>query len=173
MARIAVLLGPDFEDAEFDVPRRVLLEHGHQVDVIGRDTDTELVGKRNDVRHTAEVAVDDADVADYDAVVVPGGYSPDKLRTDGRMVSFLRAADEAALPVAAICHAGSLLIEADVVRGRTMTSWPSIKTDLVNAGAHWVDEEVVTDGRYISSRKPDDLPAFCDALLGALDGNGG
>jgi protease I len=102
---------------------------------------------------------------DFDALVVPGGYSPDKLRTDDKVVALVRDIGTADKPVAFICHAGSLLVEADLVRGRRLTSWPSIKTDLVNAGADWVDAEVVEDGNLISSRKPDDLPAFCEAIL--------
>jgi protease I len=100
--------------------------------------------------------------------VIPGGYSPDKLRTNDDVVAFVRELGRAEKPVAAICHAGSLLIEADLVDGSRVTSWPSIKTDLVNAGAEWVDEPVVEDGYLITSRKPDDLDVFCEAILKRL-----
>ncbi|MFC5176157.1 type 1 glutamine amidotransferase domain-containing protein [Nocardioides taihuensis] len=113
--------------------------------------------------------VADADVASYDALVLPGGVAnPDALRLDEDAVAFIRAFVESDRPVAAICHAPWTLAEADVVRGRRMTSWPSLRTDLRNAGAEWVDEEVVVDGNLVTSRNPDDLPAFNDALLEQL-----
>jgi protease I len=103
---------------------------------------------------------------DYDALMLPGGVAnPDVLRTDDAAVGFVKSFFDAGKPVAAICHAPWTLIEANVVRGRTMTSWPSLATDLENAGATWVDEEVVEDGNLITSRNPDDLPAFCQAMV--------
>jgi protease I len=108
----------------------------------------------------------DSDTSDYDALVLPGGVAnPDRLRMDDTAVGFIRAFFDAGKPVAAICHAPWTLVEADVVRGRTLTSWPSLQTDLRNAGASWVDEEVVVDGSLITSRKPDDLPAFNVTLV--------
>ena len=108
----------------------------------------------------------EASVDDFDALVLPGGVAnPDALRLDADAVSFIRGFFEADKPVAAICHAPWTLVEADVVRGRTVTSWPSLRTDLRNAGASWVDEEVVRDGKLVTSRKPDDLPAFCKTLV--------
>lgn len=107
-----------------------------------------------------------ADQADFDGLVLPGGVSnPDFLRSDARAVAFVRAFNEAGKPIAVICHGPWTLIEAGAVAGRTMTSWPSVATDLRNVGAKWVDEEVVVDGNIISSRKPDDLPAFCRAIV--------
>jgi protease I len=109
---------------------------------------------------------DEADPAGYDALVLPGGVAnPDALRLDQKAVAFIRSFFDDRLPVAAICHAPWTLIEADVVRGRTMTSWPSLQTDLRNAGATWVDEEVVTDNGLVTSRKPDDLKAFCAKMV--------
>jgi len=120
-------------------------------------------------KRPVDQAVGDASVDDFAALVLPGGVAnPDALRTDEKAVAFVKAFVESGKPVAAICHAPWTLIEADVVRGRTVTSWPSLKTDLRNAGAKWVDEEVVTDGNLITSRKPDDLPAFNKTLLEAL-----
>jgi protease I len=168
MARVAVVLGPDYEDSEYEVPVTTLAEHGHDVEVVGTEKGADLRGKRGDSKAVVELAASDADPSGYDALVVPGGYSPDKLRTDDDVVGFVRDLAARDVPVAAICHAGSLLIEADLVRERRVTSWPSIRTDLVNAGAQWVDDEVVVDGNLITSRKPDDLPAFCDALLERL-----
>ena len=122
-------------------------------------------------RHGAETfsvdaVVSEADPDSYDALVLPGGVAnPDQLRTDEDAVAFVRGFVESGRPVAAICHAPWTLVEADVVRGRRMTSWSSLQTDLRNAGAEWVDEEVVVDGNLVTSRKPDDLPAFNDAMV--------
>ena len=111
----------------------------------------------------------DADATSYDGLVLPGGVgNPDALRTDAAAVAFVKAFFDADKPVAAICHAPWSLVEADVVRGRTLTSWPSLQTDLRNAGADWKDEEVVVDGNLVTSRKPDDLPAFNEAAVSAF-----
>lgn len=111
-------------------------------------------------------AIGEAVPDDYDALLLPGGVAnPDQLRTSPEAVAFVRAFFEAGKPVAAICHAPWTLVEADVVRGRTLTSWPSLRTDISNAGGTWVDEEVVTDQGLVTSRKPDDLPAFCAKML--------
>jgi deglycase len=113
-----------------------------------------------------DVTVDEADVSTFDGLILPGGVAnPDALRLDKGAVEFIKAFFDAQKPVAAICHAPWTLIEADVVRDRTLTSWPSLQTDLRNAGATWVDEEVVEDANLVTSRKPDDLPAFCDRLV--------
>ena len=122
---------------------------------------------------TIERGIDEVRADDFDALVIPGGYSPDKIRTNPGMVALTRDLHDAAKPVAAICHAGWMLAEADIVKGKTVTSYGSIKTDLQNAGADWVDEEVVVaeangGGKIITSRHPGDLPAFCEALLSEL-----
>ena len=118
-----------------------------------------------------DAVVADADPATYDGLVLPGGVAnPDALRLDADAVDFVRSFVESDRPVAAICHAPWTLVEADVVRGRRVTSWPSLQTDLRNAGAEWVDEEVVVDGHLVTSRKPDDLPAFNEALVEMLAG---
>jgi protease I len=169
MARAAIVLGEDFEDSEFETPHSTIEDSAHEVVVIGADKDAELHGKKGRVTCTPDVGIDDADPDDFDLLVVPGGYSPDKLRTDPRIVGFVRTMYDQGKPIAAICHAGSLLIEANVVRGVELTSWPSIKTDLMNAGADWVDDEVVEHGQFITSRRPDDLPAFTKAVIERLD----
>jgi protease I len=116
-------------------------------------------------------AVKDADLADYDALVLPGGVAnPDALRLDGDAVGFIRDFVGTGKPVAAICHAPWTLVEAGVLQGRTLTSWPSLRTDITNAGATWVDQQVVKDGNLITSRNPDDIPAFTQALLDAVAG---
>ena len=127
-----------------------------------------MVGKRGHERVTIQQAVRDVSEKHYDALVIPGGYSPDHLRIDGDAVRFTRAMAMAGKPVAAVCHAPWMLIEADLAGGRMVTSWPSVRTDLVNAGARWVDREVVVDGNIITSRRPGDLAAFSDAILQQL-----
>jgi len=167
MARIAFLLDNVYEDSEFRVPYDRLREAGHEITVLGLEKGKEVTGKNGD-SFVIEAGPDAADPDSFDAVVVPGGFSPDKVRTQHELVFLTRAAAESIKPVAAICHAGWVLAEADVVRDRTVTSFHSIKTDLRNAGANWVDEEVVVDGPLITSRTPRDLDAFCAAILDKL-----
>jgi protease I len=168
VAKVAFVLADDFEDAEFQVPYDRIREAGHQVTVIGPESGKEVRGKKGKASFVVEATPDEVSAADFDALVIPGGYAPDKLRTSPGVVKFVRGVFDGEKPVAAICHAGSLLVEADAVRGRTVTSWPSIRTDLVNAGAEWVDREVVEDENLITSRKPDDLDAFVAAVLARL-----
>ena len=169
MAKIAMVLAPQFEDSEYRVPYDRLTAAGHEVTRIGCDDgDDELPGLKGKEKASIDRKIGDVDASEFDALVIPGGYSPDKLRTDDDMVDFVRELYEAGRPIAAVCHGPQLLIEADVVSGKTVTSWASIKTDLENAGATWKDEEVVVDGQLITSRKPDDLEAFSQALLDAL-----
>lgn len=168
MARIAFVLADDFEDPEFQVPHDRLKDAGHDLVVIGTERGATLTGKQGESTATVDATTDEVDPSEFDALVIPGGYSPDKLRTNADIVEFTRKLGERDVPVAAICHAGSLLIEARMVEGKRLTSWPSIKLDLVNAGADWVDEEVVVDGNLITSRKPDDLDAFVSQLTDML-----
>jgi len=168
MAKIAFVLGDDFEDSEFKVPYDRIREAGHKITVVGTEANKEVKGKKGKEKFTPEATPKDVNADQFDAVVIPGGYSPDKLRTDDGIVSLVQKVYGADKPVAAICHAGSLLIEADAVSGKRVTSWPSIRTDLINAGAKWEDNEVVEDGNLITSRKPDDLDAFCAAILQRL-----
>lgn len=166
--RIAFVLESDYEDSEFDEPYEALQDEGHECVIIGTEAGKELQGKRGNSTCTTETTAEDVDAGEFDALVIPGGYSPDKLRLDGSIVGFTRKFTESGKPVAAICHAGQLLVEAGIVDGRTVTSWPSVRTELELAGAEWVDREVVEDGNLITSRKPDDIPAFIDALKGQL-----
>ena len=168
MAKVAFVLGDDFEDSEFKVPYDRIREAGHKVTVVGTEPNKEVKGKKGKEKFTPEAGPGDVNADQFDAVVIPGGYSPDKLRTDDGIVALVQKIYGADKPVAAICHAGSLLVEADAVNGRRVTSWPSIRTDLINAGAKWEDREVVEDGNVITSRKPDDLDAFCAAILQRL-----
>lgn len=170
MARIALLLGPDFEDSEYTVPRRRLEEAGHEIVVIGVEQGATVEGKRGEASVRIDAAASESDPGRFDALVIPGGYSPEKLRTDADVIAFVETFWGTGRPVAAVCRGPQLLIEADVVRGKEVTSWPSVRRDLESAGARWRDAEVVQDGPLITSRKPDDLEAFSDAVLGALQG---
>jgi protease I len=165
MSAIAFLVDEMFEDSEFRVPFERVRAAGYEPVIVGLEAGKTLTGKKGTQTITTDVAVADVDPERFAGLVIPGGYSPDHLRTNADAVELVHAMFEQGKPVAAICHAGSMLVEADVVRGKVVTSWPSIKTDLLNAGADWVDREVVQDGSLITSRKPHDLPAFCDALL--------
>lgn len=168
MSRVAMLVGDEYEDSEFQVPYECLRNAGHEVVVLGSERDSLVRGKRGDSAVHIEHTPDEVDVGGFDAVVVPGGHGPDKLRIDASMVEFTRRFADSGKPLAAVCHGPQLLIEAGVVSGRKLTSWPSVRTDLINAGAQWVDQAVVEDGNLITSRKPDDLEQFCDAVLKRL-----
>ncbi len=164
MALIAFILDDMFEDSEFRIPYDRLAQAGHECIVIESEGKRQVKGKRGEEivapdKHIQEVSADE-----FDALVIPGGFSPDRLRMDPAMVRFTRDIFNMGKTVAAVCHGPSMLVEADVVHGRTVTSWPSIRTDLLNAGAQWVDQEVVEDGNLITSRRPGDLPAFSDAI---------
>jgi deglycase len=169
MARVMFIVASDFEDSEFRVPYDRVKEAGHEAVIVGTEAGKQLKGKKGKETITSDLAARDMSADDFDALVIPGGYSPDHLRMDSDMVDLVQEFFQQDKPVAAICHAGWMLSEADIVDGRTVTSWPSIKTDLINAGANWVDREVVEDGNIITSRKPDDLKAFSDALLRQID----
>lgn len=164
---VAILAEDDYQELELHYPRLRLIEAGARVSVLGAGKDVYHSKKG----YTAECDADAAEVdpAEFDAVVIPGGYAPDKMRGHDSMVRFVRALAEANKPVAWICHAGWMAVSADIIRGRKVTSVASIRDDMVNAGGEWVDETVVVDGNLISSRVPDDLPGFCKALLQALE----
>lgn len=168
MAKVAMVIGQDFEDSEFRVPYDALREAGHEVTLVGVKAGEQVAGKKGKETAKVEVAADGKDAAKYDAMAIPGGASPDHLRIESNVVDFVRAFVATGKPIAAVCHGPQLLIEVDAVDGRTLTSWPSVRKDLENAGAKWVDREVVVDGNLITSRKPADLQAFSKALLAAL-----
>lgn len=161
--KIAILVADGFEQIELTEPRKALDDAGAETQVV-----SPVQGKVKGWKFTVwgdevavDVALDGADPGQYDALLMPGGVmSPDQLRTQPKALQFVKAFFDADKPVAVICHGPWTLINAGVVRGRRMTSWPSLQADLENAGAQWVDEEVVTDHGLVSSRKPDDLPAF-------------
>ena len=168
MAKIVFVLGEDFEDSEFRKPYDSLKAKGHTIDIVGAKAGQTVKGKKGKEEVRIEKAAGEVDPAKYDALVIPGGYSPDHLRMDEKVVAVTQEMLRGGKVVAAICHGPQLLIEAEGVKGRVVTSWPSVKKDLENAGATWVDEEVHVDGKLITSRKPDDLPAFTDAIAKQL-----
>jgi protease I len=161
--KVAILAADGFEQVELTEPRKALDEAGAETHIVSA-ADGRVKGWQKDHwgdEFEVDVPLDRAAADDYDAIVIPGGQmNPDNLRADEKAVSFVRAFVDAGKPVAAICHGPWVLVEADVVRGRRMTSYHSIRTDLRNAGADWVDEEVVVDEGIVTSRNPDDLPAF-------------
>jgi len=166
--RVAILVADGFEQVELTEPRKALDDAGAETHVVSPAEDR--VRGWNHTEWGDEVPVDegldDARPQDYDALVLPGGViNPDKLRILPRAVEFVRAFFEARKPVAAICHGPWTLIEAGVATGRRMTSWPSLKTDLKNAGADWSDKEVIVDRGLVTSRKPEDLPAFIEKMI--------
>ncbi len=167
--RIAILVDNEgVEQVELVEPRKAIEAAGAETELIAPEAGRIQAVDHLDKADKFEVdrAVGDADAAVYDGLLLPGGVAnPDNLRTDADAVGFVRAFFEAGKPVAAICHAPWLLVEADVVEGRTLTSFPSLQTDIRNAGGEWVDEEVVTDSGLVTSRKPDDLPAFIDKAI--------
>lgn len=165
---IACLLGADFEDSEFRVPYDRLTEAGFKVEIISTEAGKQLEGKAGNEVVRAEKSIQDAKPEDYQALLIPGGYSPDHLRHDPRVVDFVKAFDALRRPLAAVCHGPQLLMSAGLVKGRTLTAWSTVQGDLKLAGANVKDEPVVIDEMWITSRKPADLEAFSQALLRAL-----
>jgi protease I len=166
--KVAIIVTDGFEESEFKKPLEALIGADAWVDVISLKTGPVKSWNEKDwgKEYNADKSIDDAKAEDYDALVLPGGVmNPDKLRTNKAVVSFVNAIMEAGKPVAAICHGPWTLIETGKVKGRKMTSWPSLQTDLRNAGAEWVDQEVVVDNGLVTSRKPDDLHAFCAKMI--------
>ena len=166
--RVAILVEDEFEDRELTGPLDALRAAGADVTIVGAIKGGSYRGKRGDATITSDLAAGDARMRDFDALVIPGGHAPDKMRLRHAMVDLTRDAMDAGKPVAAICHGPQLLISANALRGRTLTCWPSIAVDVKNAGGLYVDKPVVEDGNLITSRKPDDVPAFSDAIIRAL-----
>ena len=165
--KVAILIDQLFQDSEVTDPREDLKKTGYEVDIIGTKANEEYVGKKG-VKVKSNKSIDEVKANDYEGVVIPGGWAPDKMRMNEKMVKFIQDLNKAKKPVASICHGGWMLAEADIIKGKTVTSYKAIKTDLKNAGANWVDKEVVIDGNLITSRTPDDIPAFNRELLKAL-----
>jgi protease I len=156
-----------YEDLELWYPLIRMKEAGADVEVVGMPG-VDAYESKHGYPASVDVAVDDVSPDDFDAVIVPGGYAPDRIRRHRRMLDFVRGVFERGGVVAFICHAGWVPISAGIVEGKRVTSFFAIKDDLINAGAHWVDDEVVQDGNLISSRTPADLPAFCRTIIASL-----
>jgi protease I len=166
--RVAILAADMFERVELEQPRDALREAGAEIEIVSLKPGEIRGYDHFDPATTVEVdkTVEEVSADDYDALMIPGGVgNPDQLRGDENAVHFVRDFFEQGKPVAAICHAPWVLVEAGVVRGRTLTSWPTLQTDIRNAGGNWVDEQVVVDSGLVTSRKPDDIPAFNEKMI--------
>ena len=164
--RAAIIAADEFEDLELFHPMYRLQEEGVATVVIGLNTEP-VKGKKG-YTIKPDLTIDQAEVADYDMLVVPGGKSPEKLRLNQKILSFVRQFDREGKPIAAICHAGQVLASAGIVKGRTLTCVPGIRDDMINAGANYVDKPVVVDKNLVTSRVPPDLPDFAKAMVEAL-----
>ena len=166
--RIAILAEEGFEDSELVEPMKAMKNSDATVIIIGSGTQETYKGKRGRATITVDTTADKVNATDFDGIIVPGGYAPDKMRVHESLVNLVKTGYNAGKIIAAICHGPQLLISADIVRGRQVTSWPSIAVDLRNAGAVWVDAPVVRDGNIITARKPADVPRFNNAIIQAL-----
>ena len=171
-SRILIVATDGFEESELFGPRELLIDQGAEVKLASPELKPIQATVHDDPGKTIrpDMTIEDADAGEFDALILPGGVrNPDALRTNGAAIALIQAFASAGKPVAAICHGPWLLVEADLVRGRTVTSWPSIRTDLRNAGANVVDEPAVVDGNIVTSRKPDDVEAFTNALVRLIE----
>jgi protease I len=166
--RVAILVEEEFEDRELTGPRDALTAAGATVTIVGPTRGAQFTGKKGEAVVTSDIAAGAATMKDFDALVIPGGHAPDRMRMRHAMVDLAREAMDANKPVAAICHGPQVLISANALRGRTLTCWPSIAVDVKNAGGLYVDKPVAEDGNLITSRKPDDVPLFNEAIIRAL-----
>jgi protease I len=164
--RVLIFVADMFEDLELHFPRLTLKGEGAEVVLAGLTSD--VVRGKHGLMAKPDTTVDKCRADDFDAIVIPGGYSPDKLRANEHVLKIVREAASQGKPIAAICHAGWVLISAGLCKGKRMTSWYSIKDDMINAGCDWVDEPCVVDGQIITSRMPDDLPAFSKQIIRAI-----
>ena len=171
MEKILILLENGVEDVEFIYPYYRFQEEGYEVIITAPKAKQDYAGKHG-LSFTSDASPKDIRVEEYAALIIPGGQAPDRMRLDKGLVDIVKAAFERNMVVAAICHGPQMLIEAEVVRGRKVTSWPSVRTDLRNAGAEVIDEAAVVDGNLVTSRSPDDLPEFCKAAIKLLKKEG-
>jgi protease I len=166
--RIAILVEEDFEDSELTEPMRVMKGVGSEVVIVGSGSKNTYQGKKRQAKVSVDTTANKVEINTFDAVIIPGGYAPDKMRLHQSMIDLVKKAYDQGKVVAAICHGPQLLISADIVRGHRVTSWASVAVDLKNAGAIWTDEPVVRDGNLITSRKPADLDEFNQEIIEAL-----
>lgn len=165
--KVITIVDEDFDDLELWYPILRLREEGATVHIVGQEANKQYIGK-NGVPAETDFAFTDVDANDYDAILVPGGWAPDKLRRYPEVLDYIKVMNDAEKPIGQICHAGWVLISANVLQGKKVTSTPGIKDDMTNAGATWVDEPVVIDGHLISSRRPPDLPPYMKAFADKL-----
>lgn len=168
MSNVAVIITDMFEDVEYTGPAEGFRSAGHDLIHVGLEKGSTVKGKKEGTPVKIDRGLDDASVNEFDALLIPGGYSPDKLRVSAQAVDFVRDFMNSGKPVFSICHGPQLLISADVLNGKKVTGWKSIVQDIKNAGGEFIDQEVVEDGNLISSRNPDDIPAFTRAALARL-----
>ena len=169
MAKVATLITDQFEDVEFTEPRDALVEAGHEVVTIEKEAGKSVTGKKGKATITIDQSIDDVSPDEFDALLLPGGFSPDQLREDERFVQFAKAFMDAKKPVFAICHGPQLLLTAKTLEGRDATGYKSIKVDMEYAGAKYADKEVVVcQNQLVTSRQPDDIPAFNREILNLL-----
>lgn len=166
--KVAILAEDGFEDAEMTESIKALKDLGAKVVIVGSGSSERYRGKRGQATIRIDTTADVVRAEDFDAIVIPGGHAPDKMRLHQSMINLVKAANDSGKIIAAICHGPQLLISADIVKGRNITSWPSVAVDLSNAGANWVDKTVCQDGNIITSRKPADIPRFNKAIVDAL-----
>lgn len=166
--RVAILVGNGFEQVEMEKPRHALEQAGARTFLVSPQK-SQVQGVNHDDKGDAfpvDVTISEANPAEFDALLIPGGVkSPDRLRTNNKAVLFVQAIHTARKPIAVICHGPWMLVETGIVRGRRVTSWPSLRTDIINAGGDWVDQPVVRDDLFVTSRKPDDIPQFNKAMV--------
>ncbi len=167
--KMAMLIEQDFEDVEVSEPMKAFKDAGIRMTIVGNESGKKYTGKMKKVNVLADATPDQINVPEYDVLFIPGGYAPDKMRLHQPMIDLVKKVADSGKLIAAICHGPQMLISAGLARGHRMTSWPSVAVDLKNAGAMYVDEPVVKDGNFITSRKPDDIPQFSKAVIEALE----
>jgi|SRR5690625_4592431 len=165
--KVITVVDQEYNDLELWYPILRLKEEGVTVDIVGPEANTVYNGQAG-IPVTTDHAYSDVNADDYDGILVPGGWAPDRIRRYPEVLEFIQEMDQAEKPIGQICHAGWVLVSADVIKGRKVTSTPAIKDDMINAGATWVNEETVVDGHIISSRRPDDLPPYMKAFIDKL-----
>ncbi|WP_159881799.1 type 1 glutamine amidotransferase domain-containing protein [Paenibacillus puerhi] len=168
MKKVAFLLASEFEDSEMQKPYEAIKAAGHEAVIVGLKKGEKLTGKQKQATYTAEASIDEVKAEQFDAVVIPGGSSPEGLRLHPGILQFVQELNQKNKPISAICHGPQVLISAGIVSGKTLTSYPPLQDDLTNAGATFIDQEVVVDGNLVTSRTPADEPAFIRETLNKL-----
>lgn len=168
MAKIAFLLGPLYEDSEMKNPYEQIKNAGHEAIIVGTEKGQTIEGKKGTVSYTTDVGINEINASDFDGVVIPGGSSPEKIRINKSIVNFVKEMNDQGKLIAGICHGPQVMISADILKGKTITCVVGISDDVKNAGANYIDEEVVVDGNIVTSRTPKDEPAFIREILSNL-----